>query len=106
MARGPSRRRISTSHVKNLVSKTQIGHGTLTLILKGEVSVGLTSLYLLVWNRLHQEKLGIYFYFQINLILTSKDVEVSRTHTSPFFKGESSLDRSIKKFTFMQRTRL
>ena len=51
--------------------------GTLTLILKGEVAVRLTSLNLLVRNWLHQEKLRIFFHFQNNLILTSKDEEVA-----------------------------
>ena len=50
---------------------------------KGDVSVRLTSLYLLVRNQLYQGKL-IFFHFQNNLILTSKDEEVSRTDTSPF----------------------
>ena len=46
---------------------------------KGEVSVRMTSLYLLF-----QEELKIiFFHFQNNLILTSKDEEVSRTDTSP-----------------------
>ena len=48
---------------------------------EGEVSVRLTSLYLLVRNQLFQDKL-IIFHFQNNLFLTSKDKEV-RTDTSP-----------------------
>ena len=58
--------------------------GTLTFK-EGEVSVRLTSLYLLVRNQLFQEELKIiFFHFQNNLILTSKDEEVSHTDTSPF----------------------
>ena len=45
----------------------------------------------MVRNQLHQEKFRNFFYFQNNLILTSKDKEVSRTDTSPFFKGEISI---------------
>ena len=60
----------------------------LTLILKGEISVQLTSSSLLVRNQLFQEKLGIFFHYQNNLILTAKDKEVSCTDTSPFIKGE------------------
>ena len=65
--------------------------GTLTLILKGEVSVRLTSSSLMVRNKLFQEKLGLFLHFQNNLILTGKDEAVSSTDTSPFLKGESSL---------------
>ena len=72
-------------------SNGSTSQGTLTIILKGEVSVRLTSLSLLVWNQLFQENIGIFFHFQNNLILTSKDEEVSCTDTSPFFKVESSL---------------
>ena len=54
----------------------------LTLILKGEVSVRLTSLYLLVRNQLFQDKLRIFFHFQNNLVLTGKDEEVNRTPLS------------------------
>ena len=57
--------------------------GTLTLILKGEVSVGLTALHLLVRNQLFQEKLGFFYYYQNNLILTVKDKEVSHTDMIP-----------------------
>ena len=49
--------------------------GTLTLILKGEVSVPLTSLYLLVRNQLFQDKLIIFFHFQNNLVPTGKNKE-------------------------------
>ena len=38
-------------------------HGMLTIILKGEVSVRLTSSSLLVRNQLFQEKLRIFFTF-------------------------------------------
>ena len=34
--------------------------------------------------QLFQEKLGIFFHYLNNLILTNKDEEVSRTDTSPF----------------------
>ena len=49
-----------------------------------DVSVWLTSLYLLVRNQLFQEKLGFFFHFQNNLILAGKNEEVNRTDTSPF----------------------
>ena len=74
-----------------VINAEGFGQGTLTLILKGDISVHLTSLYLLVRNRLHQEKLRFLSHFQKHLILTNKDQEVSQTDTSPFFKGESSL---------------
>ena len=41
-------------------------------------------LVLLVRNQLNQDKLGIFFHFQNNLVLTSKDEEVRGTDTSPF----------------------
>ena len=50
--------------------------------MKGEVSVRLTSLYLLVWNQLRG--CIIFFQFQNNLIVTSKYKEVRRTDTNPF----------------------
>ena len=58
--------------------------GTLTFILKGEVSVRLTTLSLLVWNQLFQKKLGFFFHFQNNLVLISKDEEVNCPDPSPF----------------------
>ena len=42
---------------------SELGQGMLTLILEGEVSVRLTSLYLLVRSQLFQENLRIYFSF-------------------------------------------
>ena len=74
--------------------------GVLTITLKVEVSVPLTSSYLLVRNRLHQEKLGIFFFFQNNLILTCKDQEVRSIDSSLFFKGESSLANAKLRFSF------
>ena len=62
----------------------RIRQGTLILILEGEVSVRLTSLSLLVRNELFQDKQGIFFHFQNNLVLTVKDKEVNRADTSPF----------------------
>ena len=56
----------------------------LNLILKGEVSVRLASLSLLVRNQLFQDKLRFFFHFQNNLVLTGKDKEVSHTDTYPF----------------------
>ena len=56
--------------------------GMLILILKGKVSVWLTSLSLLVRNRLYQDKLRIYFHFQNNLVLTGEDKEVNHTERS------------------------
>ena len=61
----------------------KLGQEMLTLNLKGEVSVRLTSLYLLVMNQLFQDKLIIFFHFQNNLVLTGKDEEVNRNDTSP-----------------------
>ena len=55
--------------------------GTLTLILKGESYL---LVIVLVWNLLFQDNLGIFFHFQNNLVLTSKDMEVNRTDTCPF----------------------
>ena len=54
------------------------------------LSVRLTSLYLLIRNWLHQEKLR--FFFQSNLILTSKDEAVSRTDMSGLFARKSEGD--------------
>ena len=58
--------------------------GMLTLILKGEVLVRQTSLYLLARNQLFQDNLRYFFHFQNNLVLTGKDEEVNCTDTSPF----------------------
>ena len=57
---------------------------TLTLILKLEVSVRLIALSSLVMNQLHHCMKQFFFQFQNNLVLTSKDREVSRIDTSPF----------------------
>ena len=67
--------------LQSLWEKLRFDQGTLTLILKGEVSVRLTSLYLLVRNQLFQDKLIFFFHFQNNLVLTGKDKEVNRTDT-------------------------
>ena len=52
--------------------------------MKGEVSVQLTSLSLLVRNQLFQDKLRFFFHFQNKLVLAGKDKAVNRTDTSPF----------------------
>ena len=76
--------------LKKLIKKTKarnLCQGILTIILKGEVSVRQTSLSLLVRIRLKKNASFSWF----SWFLTSRYEEVSRTNTSPFFKGESSL---------------
>ena len=60
-----------------------VNQGMLTLILKREVSVQLTSLSLLVRNQLYHDLKLFFPQFQNNLVLTGKDEEVSRTNTPP-----------------------
>ena len=57
--------------------------GLLTLILKGEVSVQLSSLSLLVRNQLHHS-MKHFFSIQNNLVLTGKNEEDSHTNKSSF----------------------
>ena len=68
----------STSPARNLSADETPYQGMLTLILKGEVLVRLTSLSLLVRNQMFQDKLGFFFHYQNNLVLTGKNEEVNR----------------------------
>ena len=61
-----------------------LGQGMLTLILKGEVSVQLTSSSLLVRIRLFWKWKKFPSLSWCSWFLTSKEEEVSRTDTSPF----------------------
>ena len=62
---------------------------------KGEVSVRLTSLYLLVRNQLHQEKIWIFFHFQNNCGTT--------TQIGQFYSYENSNKQKSEIFGHFRR---